>query len=208
MNPQKRRTSASVLISLLIIFTAAAYAQDRPQMPGLPSYEVSLQVIVGSDDAASRSQLPRDLSGVMTQLRSSYSFSSYRLANTYLGRLGNTGMVEYKSVTNIFGDESSGDTPSFLEWSLGGSRNSDISGGGNTFMAQPFKFGARIPIRFSNFKDDSGRSSSPSTVTYESIGLSTNRMSIHEGEPTLVGTLALPKTAGTLFLVLTVKPVL
>jgi hypothetical protein len=164
MHPQKtlRFSSVSVLIALLITFAAAAYGQDRPQLPGSPSYEVSLQVIVGSDDAGARAELPKSLAGVMSQLRSSYSFSSYRIANTYLGRIGNTGTVEYKSVTNIFGEDSSGDTPSFLEWSLGGSRYPDVSGTGNTFLAQPFKFGARIPIRFAGPKDEAGRS--PSTT--------------------------------------------
>jgi hypothetical protein len=43
-------------------------------------------------------------------------------------------------------------------------------------------------------------------VNYESVGLVVNRLAIPENRPTMIGTISLPKTSGTVFLVLTVKP--
>ena len=44
-------------------------------------------------------------------------------------------------------------------------------------------------------------------TNYESVGLTLQRISIAEGTPTLIGTISLPRTTGTVFLVLTVRPV-
>ncbi len=44
-------------------------------------------------------------------------------------------------------------------------------------------------------------------INYESVGLTMNRTSLGENKPTLIGTLSLPKTSGTLFLILTIKAV-
>jgi hypothetical protein len=44
-------------------------------------------------------------------------------------------------------------------------------------------------------------------TNYESIGLDLNRVTLAENTPTVIGTLTLPNTAGTLFLVMTAKPV-
>jgi len=43
-------------------------------------------------------------------------------------------------------------------------------------------------------------------LNYEAVGLNMNRVSLPENKPTLIGTLSLPKTTGTMFLVLTVRP--
>jgi hypothetical protein len=43
-------------------------------------------------------------------------------------------------------------------------------------------------------------------VNYEGVGLTAYRISVASSRPTLVGTISLPKTAGTMFLVLTVRP--
>jgi hypothetical protein len=44
-------------------------------------------------------------------------------------------------------------------------------------------------------------------IGYESVGLDLNRITLPENAPTLVGTLTLPNTAGTLFLVITARTV-
>ncbi|MEP6849589.1 MAG: hypothetical protein ABI999_12095, partial [Acidobacteriota bacterium] len=96
------------------------------------------------------------------------------------------------------------DTPTFLEWSLGGLRTSTNDKGRMIFQAEPFRFGARVPVRGTNMIGDGGKLAS--ITNYESIGVTVNRVSLSENTPTLIGTLSLPKTAGTIFLVLTIKP--
>lgn len=195
-----------LLLSIVIIAAAGLYAQPEGARPPqiAPSYEVMLQVLVGSNDAADSSGLSPNLRAVSGQLKSNFGFSNYRLDNTFVGRVGTNGTFEYKSVSNTIGTGVDSETPTFLEWTLGTLRSSANEKGQTTFQAEPFRFGARVPVRVSSYTDNGGKS--VATVNYESIGLNVNRVSLLENIPTLIGTISLPKTAGTLFLVLTVKP--
>src|SRR5215211_693240 len=96
--------------TLFVVLIAAAaslgvYGQSDGR-PVEPSYEVSLQLIVGSNDPAAKPEVPANLSNISKQLRSSFAFTNYRLAGTFLGRITNSGNFEYKSTTNMFGQES------------------------------------------------------------------------------------------------------
>jgi len=73
----------------------------------------------------------------------------------------------------------------------------------NGFQARSFRFGARVPVRVGSSKDDSGRVNP--IVNYEAIGLTMHVMGLPANTPTLVGTISLPKTTGTIFLVATIK---
>ena len=53
-------------------------------------------------------------------------------------------------------------------------------------------------------KDENGKSL-PAVVAYEQIGIAASRLAVPENTPTLMGTLVLPKTRGTVFLVLTAR---
>jgi hypothetical protein len=70
---------------------------------------------------------------------------------------------------------------------------------------QSFRFGARVPIRTGSAKDSSG--TTQPIFNYETLGLTLDRLSVPENSPTLIGTLSLPKTTGTAFLVMTVKTI-
>ena len=103
---------------LLFLFsTSAVTAQSDPTQQLEASYEVALHVVIGSNEGA-RTELPANLSTISKRLKSNFSFSNYRLANTFLGRVSNTGTVEYKSVSNILGQEIDADAPTFLEWTM------------------------------------------------------------------------------------------
>ncbi len=193
-------------LGILIICLSSVFAQSADSQPQIETnYEVILQVILGTSETAQKSDLPQNLSGIAGQLKNTFPFSNYRLVNTYLGRVANTGNFEYKSVSNIVGQESEQDSPSFLDWRLGRLRTAANAGRRTSFYVDGFKFGARVPIRFTNFKDESGKS--PQVINYESVGLNLDKLNLTESTPALVGTLTLPKTTGTMFLVLTVKPV-
>jgi hypothetical protein len=197
MNQFKKALLGASLILLLSAFIQTIAAQvpagvSRPEH----SYEVSLQVLVGTNGPGTGAAVPQSLSGIVRDLRPRFAFENYRLANTYFGRIGTLGTLEYKSVTSILGQESESDSPSFLEWSIGRLDAANEAAPGGMISAQPFRFGARVPIR-----------TVAPNVVYESIGFNVNKLNFRENTPTLVGTLNLPKTAGTLFLVVTAKRV-
>jgi hypothetical protein len=116
--------------------------------------------------------------------------------------LANGGSFEFKSLATIFGSGPQSETPSFMEWSLHGLRvaptptgKSDISVG--------FRLGARVPIRVST-REEGGKIFP--VFNYEPIGLNTARVTLTENVPTILGTLSLPNTNNTMFVVLTFKP--
>ena len=196
-------TAFSLLLCLLL-FTAA-YSQAPARAQGDPSYDIFLQVVVGSNEPGERAELPSNLSNLSRQLRATFGFSNYRLATTFIGRIGNEGNFEYKSVANIFGEETEGEFQTFSEYSLNNFRQMAEPKSDAAFQIGAFRFGAKIPVRMgSPVKDENGKAL-PSVVAYEPIGITATRLVIPENTPTLMGTLLLPKTRGTVFLVLTVK---
>lgn len=187
--------STYFILSLLVAAPAAAQSDANPAAEAV--HEITLQVLVGSNDAGQKGNLPQNLANITRQLKGNFAFSDYRIANTFLGRLSNNGNLEYKSVSNAFGQESDGESQTFLEWSIGNLRN-----GPGGLQAQAFRFGARVPVKTSSVREEGGNA--VTSVSYESIGLNIARVGIPADTPTLLGSLTLPKTNGTLFLVITV----
>ncbi|MEP7148218.1 MAG: hypothetical protein ABI857_04985 [Acidobacteriota bacterium] len=183
---------------VLLAFGSFAVAQSDTVHQLEPSYEVTLHVVIGSNEAPTKNDLPASLAGISKHVKGNFSFSNYRLANTFVGRVSNTGTIEYKSVSNILGQETDGESQTFLDWSLGNFRVLQ-----NGFQARSFRFGARVPIRTGTLKDPSGVATP--VVNYESIGLTISMIGLPENTPTLIGTISLPKTTGTIFLIATVK---
>ena len=187
------------LFLVLFVFATAGFSQAYdPSQKVEPSYEVALQVVIGSNEAGQRGDLPANLSTISKQLRDNFSFSNYRLANTFLGRIANTGNIEYKSASNVLGQETDA-SQTFLEWSLGNFRAMQ-----NGFQARTFRFGARVPVQVGSSRDDTGRVSP--IINYESVGLTVSMIGLQPSTPTLIGTISLPKTSGTIFLVSTIRP--
>ncbi|HEX6279622.1 MAG TPA: hypothetical protein VFZ49_06340 [Pyrinomonadaceae bacterium] len=175
-------------------------AQDRPVVAA-PSYEATLFVLVGSDDSSQRGDLPRSLDTVSKQIRDSFSFRNYRLMNTYYGRLADSGSLDYKSVSSLK-TSTELDSPTFLDWQL--AKFQANAAGSNVLNVELFRFGARVPVHISN----PGRPEASIPVTnYESVGLTLNKLSLKPNSPTLIGTISLPRTTGTIFLVMTISPV-
>lgn len=168
---------------------------------------ILLQVLTGSNDTGSAATVPPNLRVVSKELKGNFAFSSYRLANPYLGRVPDSGNVDinYNSVSNVFGQDQDTDPPSFLDWKLGGLRNKANEKSQKMFQVQSFRFGERIPLHTWSQRDSAGKPLG--VIDYETVGLNRGKVSLSENSPTLISTLILRKTAGTLFLVLTVRPV-
>ena len=202
MNQSRSFLTAVFVCTLLLAASLSTVAQPEAK-PLEPSFDVSLQLLIGSNDAAGRVELPGNLANVSRQLRGIFPFSNYRLASTLLGRVSNTGNYEYKSLTNIFGEESNLASQTFLEWSLREFRTVPTAKGAPGFQAQGFRFGARVPVTTGSVKDDTGKLNP--TIAYEAIGLNLVKLGLPENEPTLIGTLNLPGANGTIFLIMTVR---
>ncbi|MEJ7846886.1 MAG: hypothetical protein WKF92_02230 [Pyrinomonadaceae bacterium] len=99
------RLKTSFLISAIsfIFLIGAASAQVEPKTIE-PSYEAVLHLIVGSGETSGKDAIPQNLTNVSRQIKSNFTFANYRLANTFVGRIANTGSFEYKSLSDMFGD--------------------------------------------------------------------------------------------------------
>lgn len=199
-----KRISTFVTFSFLLLVPAVAgFAQAEQLKPADPNYEAVLHVLAASNQGGQGDALPGSLSAVARQVRSDFGTANLKLINTYLGRLSNTGNLDYKGVSNAYVQEPQPGAPSFLDWRLVGLQPRQGAAGQSVYQFQSFRFGARVPVRVGVVQDEK----SPSPISYEAIGLTLDRMSVRENTPTLVGTLTQPKTDGTLFLVLTVRNV-
>jgi hypothetical protein len=163
-----------------------------------PTYEVFLHVIIGSNDAGGGTEMPASLSNLSRSLKGNFPFSNYRLANTFLGRISNNGTIEHKSVSNLLAQQTDAESQTSLEWSLANFRAMQ-----NGFQARSFRFGARVPIRVGTTQNPGGATTP--IVNYESIGLTMNTIGLPANSPTLIGTISLPKTTGTMFLIATIR---
>jgi hypothetical protein len=204
MNKPKFIFSIAAFLFVCLLGFTTSFAQTPARQQSESSYEVLLQVLIASNTAADKSAaVPQTLSGVVTKLRTNYSFSNYRLTSTYLQRIANYGNLEFKGVSN----EPNQDVyaPIFSEFTLGQLQNSPDAGGQNSISIQNFRFGRRVPVKTADYKDDSGKSNA--VVNYESVGLSMHKLNLSLNTPTIIGNLSTSKADELMFLVLTVKPI-
>ncbi len=195
-----RINSTFLSVCLVLIAAAAAIGQQVE-----PSYDLTLQLVIGSNEAGMKTDMPATLAPVSAQIKSRFGFASYRLASTFLGRVANNGTFTYKSTSNIFGQETDHRSQTFLEWSVSSLRGMPTAKGGNGFQSAAFVFGARVPVVTGTVEDKNGKSMP--VTNFEQIGLTLNKIGVAESVPTLIGTLNLPGANGTIFLVMTVKAV-
>ena len=175
---------------------AISFAQSTDNKPQAePTYEVVLQILIASN--AGKSTIPPALSNVLRKLKTNYSFSDYRLAQTYIERTSFA--VEHKGMLSELSQAQSSTTPVFSEWKLYGLKSAPDAKGQNLIQFQNFIFGVRIPVPVSNNKGES-------VVNYEGIGLNITKFSLSENVPTVIGSLSTSKPEELMFLILTVKP--
>jgi hypothetical protein len=197
---QIRSLMIGIFVSgLLFIVPVVCFGQAATE----PNYEVSVHLIMGSNDATAKPNLPASLSSISQQLKSRVAYTNFRLAGTIIGRMSNTGSYEYKSYSDLFGQDPK--FRSFLDLTIAGLRNSAVERGAGSFQAQSLRFGARVPVIVSYGKDQSGKDQP--VVNYEQIGLTVAKLGLLENVPTLVGTLDVPNGTDMIFLVITVKAV-
>lgn len=196
--------SLALLVFAGLSLTQTSRAQQTPTTSPEPDLEATLHIIVGSDGSQPGGGLPQSLTSISRQLAATFPFTSYRVAGTHMSRFAINGHVEARGTTDMGAGSTETESPNFLEWLLLGARRAEDLGRQGYFV-DSFRFGIRIPIRSMITDGDSGRTR---TVTaYEQLALNLNRIRIPENKPTLVGTLSMPASKGTIFIVLTVKRV-
>ncbi len=168
-----------------------------------PSFNVSLQLVIGSNEGGTRGELPANLAAVSRDLKSTFGFSSYRLGGIFLGRVANNCDFTYRGFSDIVGNETDHKTQSTLELTVKALKNGATAKGPQGFQAQMFAFQASVPIISGSLKDESGKISP--LYNYERIGFTLTKIGLPENVPTLMGTVSLPGTSGTIFLIMTVK---
>jgi len=193
----------SIKIAVIVICVALGMCLSvAAQQPALDTnYDVVLELVVGSNDAGGKADLPQNLTGVARRIKSDFDFSNYRLASTLIGRVANNGYFDYNSVTNINGQESTRDSQTFIDWSLKNLHALPTSKG---LQAESFRFGARVPVVVGE-RSIEGGGKGP-VINYEQIGINLIHVGINQNTPTLIGTLHLPGQSGTIFLVMTIRP--
>jgi hypothetical protein len=201
MNRSKFIFPITAFALLFLSGLMAAFAQAIPQ-PVEPSHDVMLQVIIGSNDGTGQ-PLPAELAAISRHLKNNFSFSNYRVAETFLGRVGNRGDLEYKSVFNLMDQRSDAELQTFLEWSLRGLKTAKDVNDKTVMQAEMLRFGGRVPLKLSDAKGNEA-----AVTQYESIGLKLDRLTLPVGASTLVGSITMTKALGTMFIVVTVRPAL
>lgn len=161
------------------------------------NYEITMQLLMGTNEtSATKNSLPANLSALSQQLRSKAGYSNFRLAGTIIGRMANRGNLEYKSYSDLFGQD-----PKFrtsLELTVGNLR-SNSSG----VDIETLRFNATVPVVVGFRRDDSGKDQP--TVNYDRISFTLSKLALSDNLPTLIGTLDTPNGNEMIFLVVTVK---
>jgi hypothetical protein len=190
-----RYLKIAVLVAATCLALSLAVAAQLPPTADT-NYDVTLQLVIGSNESGAKNDLPADLGQLTKQIKSSFEFSGYRLASTFFGRIASNGNFDYNSVASIEGKDVSSSVPTFLDWSL---RDLHPAAGSKGLQAASFRFGARVPVVVGD------SSKGQQGVNYENLGVGLNRVGLNENTPTLIGTLHLPGTSGTIFLVMTIR---
>lgn len=181
-----------------LLFVPSVFAQQVSKQEADPSYEVVLRILKSS---AAKTSFPADLSPVVKELEERYNFGGYRLISNHLHRVGIRGNVHYRSLLDELNPSGPGKVKS--QWKFRRLQSLTGSNGREYVSFQHFSFEAGIPLP-SGLRESSGRDLEP-VIIAEVINLALENFSIPVGDPTLIGTLDMPKSDDVLFFVLTVK---
>ena len=181
-----------------------AQASSRVRSEDATALEVQLHLIVARKAADGEDEkLPAALDAVVRQLKSTFTFKSYRLATTLLNRVRNGGKLSLRWVGSplLASAAATAATPGFNEFNVQSVKLAQDEGGRDVVQMSHFNFGSRIPIQTSSVATTGG---SAPVFQYENTGITTD-ISVREGEPTIVGTLNVGPSGDALIIVVSAK---
>lgn len=194
--------STPFFLALTLFLTGSICAQLPSADQSEPNLEITLYLIVSGDAAGGDGSMPARLIEISRQLESSFGTARYRVADIHMGRTSGNGVIDSKSVSTISGKGRLGESPSFIEWHLGRPKLA-VDSNSRSITIDSFRFGIRMPVRHRSV----GIENDGSVVSYERLGITTSKLKVEQAVPTLVGTITLPQSAGSLFLVIVVSRV-
>lgn len=198
------------LLSISAAFSSQALAQsaDQPSQGENKNSEANLDtqlyILIATNQEVDDSKLPATLDPVLKQLRASLPFKNYRLAATLINRVKNDGRLNLQWVGGplLATAAASATTPSFNEFKVNTVRLVTDGSGRDVVRMEGFRFGARIPIQTGTAIASNGPAAP--IINYENTGLNTD-ISMHEGEPVVVGTLNVGPSGDAIILVMTAR---
>lgn len=198
------------LLSISAAFSSQALAQsaDQPSQGDNKNSEANLDtqlyILVATNQEVDDAKLPATLEPVLKQLRASLPFKNYRLAATLINRVKNDGRLNLQWVGGplLATAAASATTPSFNEFKVNTVRLVTDGSGRDVVRMEGFRFGARIPIQTGTAIASNGPAAP--IINYENTGLNTD-ISMHEGEPVVVGTLNVGPSGDAIILVMTAR---
>lgn len=203
---------ATLIITGAVVCSQQALAQTeqsstastRIKNEDATGLEVQLHLIVARKTADGEDEkLPPAFDAVVKQLKSTFTFKSYRLATTLLNRVKNGGRLSLRWVGSplLASAAATVATPGFNEFNVQGVKLAQDENGRDVVQMSSFNFGTRIPIQTSSIATTNGTAP---VVQYEQTGITTD-ISIREGEPTIVGTLNVGPSGDALIIVVMAK---
>ena len=203
---------ATLLMTGVIVCSAQAQAQteqssqaaSKAKSEDATGLEVQLHLIVARKTVdGEEEKLPASFDAVVKQLKSTFSFKSYRLATTLLNRVRNGGKLSLRWVGSplLASAAATAATPGFNEFNVQMVKLIQDESGRDVVQMSSFNFGTRIPIQTSSI---ASTGVSTPVVMYENTGITTD-ISMREGEPTIVGTLNVGPSGDALIIVVMAK---
>ncbi|MBA2379153.1 MAG: hypothetical protein H0V76_06230 [Blastocatellia bacterium] len=180
------------LFILFSVLAGAAAGQGEAAEAARGSFETTLYVVQASSGTTKLHPLPANIQSIAKSLSGDFGHSHNQLLATYLGRVSGNGSVSYKSIVNLAGGGSEAAAHGFVDWRL----DQVHRGTSGAIGIRAFQFTARVPVLVG-----------ASTTSYESVGVTLTTTEVRANTPTVLGTLSLPGGSGTLFVLLTVRPI-
>jgi hypothetical protein len=166
------------------------------------NYDVQLDLIVASNNAAERGSVPPSLEGVVKQLGTSLPFTHYRLTTTFINRVRDGGNLDSTGVgSSLLATTIGPSTPTFYNFNLNQIKTERDAHGQPLIRIQKFRFNLRVPI----ITGTTLASASSPVINYETLGISTE-MNVREGVPTLAGTLMTGRPEELMLILISMKP--
>ena len=165
-------------------------------------YEIQLHLLLASNEAGEKGNVPQSLEPIVRQLKSSLGFANYRLAASFVNRVKDGGTLESKGLipSNLFTPAPANPVPqAAYEFTLFKIKLDDDL---TNIDIPRFRFGLQLPVITSLVRGE-GNTPLP-VINFQPASISTE-MNLREDKPTVVGTMNTTRSDQILILVITVK---
>jgi hypothetical protein len=203
---KKLRNLCSFAACLVVVVSASTIVLSqgsKPPTAAVKNLDVQLHLLLASNDAGEKSNLPQSLDPIVRQLKSSLSFSNFRLATNFVNRVKDGGTLESRGLiaSNVFLPVTTNPVPqTAYEFTL---TNIKLDDDLTSVDIPRFRFGLSIPV-ITGMTHGEGNVPATPAINYQPASINTE-MTLTEGTPTVVGTMNTTRSDQMLILVITVK---